>query len=53
MLKPNEHKEIVLRFLPLTIGFIHLPHIVIVDNISKKRFHIVCNSKLVVCDNTI
>lgn len=53
MLKPNEHKEIVLRFLPLTIGFIHLPHIVIVDNISKKRFHIVCNSKLLVCDNTI
>ena len=53
MLKPNEHKEIVLRFLPLTIGFIHLPNIVLIDNISKKRFHIVCNSKLLVCDNTM
>ena len=50
MLKRNEHKEIILRFLPLTIGYIHLPSIVIVDNISKKRFHIMCNNKLIVFD---
>lgn len=47
----NEHKDITLRFLPLTIGFINLPNITIADNISNKKFHLVTNNKLLISNN--